>query len=249
MADPDVSKPKEPPKPVHIGGETLVDRILPHIKKITIGAVVLAVVISFFVSVRCLKERGQEKRTEKVASVLAVAQRPVAAPGATPDPKKDEFADETARAKAVLDEISKQDADPPGHAYRAGQLLSAGQIDNAIAEYRQGIDDKGILGVLAREGLGIALEAKAAAEKDAAARQKLYEEALGSYQTMQPDEKGPRHIYALYHQGRMQAALGKTAEAKTLFEKANDLITTGQHIGLRELRELLTRRLAALGAG
>lgn len=248
MADPDVSKPKEPPKPVHIGGETLVDRILPHIKKITIGAVVAAAVISFFVVVRCVKERGQEKETEKVASVLAVAQRPVAAPGATPDPKKDEFADAAARAKAVLDEISKQGTSPPGHAYRGGQLLNAGQIDDAIAEYRQGIDDKDILGVLAREGLGIALEAKAAAEKDAAARQKLYEEALASYKGMQPDEKGPRYIYALYHQGRMQAALGKTAEAKTLFEKANDLITAGQHIELRELRELLTRRLATLGA-
>ena len=37
---------------------------------------------------------------------------------------------------------------------------------------------------------------------------------------MQPDEKGPRHVYALYHQGRIQAALGKSAEAKALFEKA-----------------------------
>ena len=113
--------------------------------------------------------------------------------------------------------------------------------------YRLGSEDKGIQGVLAREGLGIALEAKAAAEKDAAARGKLLEEALASYQRMQPDEKGPRYIYAIYHQGRLQAALGKSAEAKTLFEKANELLAAG-HSELRELRELISKRLAALGA-
>ena len=47
-AKPDVSKPKEPPKPVQLGGESLLDRILPHIKKIAISTVILAVLISFF---------------------------------------------------------------------------------------------------------------------------------------------------------------------------------------------------------
>ncbi len=48
MADPDVSKPAEPPKPVHIGGESIADRILPHLKKIVIGVIVLAVILSIF---------------------------------------------------------------------------------------------------------------------------------------------------------------------------------------------------------
>jgi tetratricopeptide (TPR) repeat protein len=247
MADPDVSKPKEPPKPVHIGGESLADRILPHIKKIIAVLIVASVVITVIFVIRWWKHHGQEKETLELAEVFAVAQRPVAAPGATPDPKNPTFPDSKERAKAVLDEMSKRGADAPGHAYRAGLLLESGKIDEAIAEYREGIDDKGIQGVLAREGLGVALEAKAAAEKDAAARQKLYEEALAIYQRMQPDEKGPRYIYALYHQGRMQSALGKAAEAKTLFEKANELLATG-HTELRELRELLSKRLAALGA-
>ena len=100
--------------------------------------------------------------------------------------------------------------------------MQAGKLDEAIAEYKQGPDGKGLDGVLAREGLGIALETKAQAEKDAAARQKGLEEALAVFKTMQPDEKGPRHAYALYHQGRILALLGKNAEAKAAFEKAKD---------------------------
>lgn len=245
MADLDPSKPKTPPKPVFVGGESLADRILPHMKKIIIGVIVVAVVAGSIAGVRAWKHHGQEDRTEKLAHVFDVAQRPVAAPGATPDPKNPAFATAQERAKAVLDEMAKQKAKPPGHAYRGGVLFEAGDLDAAIAEYRRGLDAKGIEGVLAREGLGIALESKAAAEQDAAARGKLLEEALAIYQRMQPDKQGPRHVYALYHQGRVQAALGKTAEAKALFEQATELLAA---VPGHELRALLQSRLAALGA-
>lgn len=254
MADPDVKQPKEPPKPVQIGGESLVERILPHVKKILVGAIVIAVVATIIFAIRSWKHHGEEVGTEKLAQVFLVAQRPVASPGATPDPKdpkdpKDSpFTDSKERAKAVLDEMSKQGATPPGHAYRAGVLLQAGNVDEAIAAYKQGQDDKGVEGVLCREGLGLALEAKAAAEKDATARQKLLEEALASYARMQPDEAGPRRVYALYHLGRLQAALGKQVEAKASFEKANDLLAAPGQDPRHELRELLSKRLAALGA-
>jgi hypothetical protein len=101
--------------------------------------------------------------------------------------------------------------------------------------------------VLCREGIGIALEAKAAAEKDAAARNKLLEEALTAYQRMQPDEKGPRRAYALYHQGRIldERNLNRKAEAKAAYEKANELLTAEPR---HELKDLLQQRLAVLGA-
>jgi predicted negative regulator of RcsB-dependent stress response len=241
----DVSKPKEPPKPVHIGGDSIVDRILPHMKQIIIGLLILAVVVVIVLGVRWWKQRGEEQGTEKLADVLRLAQRPVALAEAKPDPKHPAFADPADRAKALLDEISKQGANPPGHSYRGALLLAAGDADKAIEEYKAGQGAEGLEGVLAREGLGMALEAKAAAEKDAAARDKLFQEALAVYQRMQPDEKGPRHVYALYHQGRLQAALGKAAEAKASFEKANELL---QGAPRHELRELLSKRLAALGA-
>lgn len=250
MAASDASKPKEPPKPVQIGGESLADRILPHLKKIIVVLLILAAITSVIFGFRACKHRGQVKNTGKLAQVLEVAQRPVTPPAPElpgmpkPEPKAGAFATSQERAKAVLEEMRKQDATAPS-AYRASVLLEAGELDAAIEEYKRGQDAEGMPGVLAREGLGAALEAKAAAEKDAAARGKLLEEALATYQRMQPDEKGPRHVYALYHQGRLQAGLGKTAEAKTLFEKASALLSTDPR---HELKELLQKRLAAMGA-
>lgn len=248
MADVDVSSPKEPPKPVRIGGESLADRILPHIKKIVVGVIVLAVVLSAFFGYRAYKQSQQEEETTKLAAVLELANRPIAPatglpdPAAPADPDVPTFKDPKERANTVLDEMAKQGTDAAGPAYRAGLLLDAGKVDEAIAEYRTGTDKAGLEGVLSREGLGIALEAKAAAEKDVAARQKLLEEALAAFTSMQPDAAGPRHGYALYHQGRVLQTLGKPAEAKARFEQAKEADASP------ELAALVEQRLASLGA-
>ena len=241
---PDVSKPKEPPKPVQIGGESLVDRILPHMKKIIVVALGASFAVTVIFGLRCWNQRGDEKETAKIAQVMRLAQRPVAFPGATPDPKNPAFTDAADRAKALLAEISKEGAKPPGHAYRGSVLLEAADVDKALEEYRAGQTDEGLEGVLCREGIGIALETKSLAEKDGAARNKLLEEAFATYQRMQPDEKGPRRAYALYHQGRIQAAQNKFAEARALFEKANELLAADPR---HELRNILQQRLGALG--
>jgi tetratricopeptide (TPR) repeat protein len=235
----DVSKPKEPPKPVHIGGESLADRIIPHLKKIIVSIIVIAVILSIVFGIRAWKQSKQADETAKIAKVLQLAQRKVAPPGTPDDQKKDMFADPKARASAVLDEIAKQGTDL-GSAFRGGLLLDAGKVDEAITEYRKGATAEGIDGVLAREGLGIALETKALAEKDAGARQKLLEEALAEFTKMQPEKTGPRRAYALYHQGRIQQVLGKTTEAKALFEQAKEEST--------EIGPLIEKRLASLGA-
>jgi tetratricopeptide (TPR) repeat protein len=245
MADKDETElPAGSPKPVHIGGESLADRILPHIKKILVTFVLAAVVISAFLVFRWRKQVGQERETEKLAEVLSLARRPVGAdmpviPGAPAQKSEPKFATAKERAEAVLAEMAKQGADG-NVAWRASLLLDAGKLDEAIAEYRKGQTAVGIDGVLAREGLGIALETKALAEKDPGARQKLLEEALSVFTTMQPDAAGVRHVYALYHQGRLQLTLGKTAEAKALLEKAKELGSS------TDLAELIERRLAQI---
>jgi tetratricopeptide (TPR) repeat protein len=245
MAAPDAPKPKTPPTPVHIGGETIVDRLLPHLKKIIVGALAIAAIATIIFGIRWWKHRGQEQATEQLAAALEVAQRPIAEPGAKPDPKRPAFASPAERAAAVLDALSKSGAAAPGRAYRGALLIEAGKIDEAITELRAGIAAPGIDGALAREALGTALETKALAAKDAAAREPLLKEALGVFQSMQPDPKGARHAYALYHQGRLRAQLGEAAEAKKLFEQANQLIEADRgHV----LRELISKRLAALGA-
>jgi tetratricopeptide (TPR) repeat protein len=253
MAEKDAAKPApskpaatpaEPPKAVHIGGESFVDRILPHLKKIIIGVVALIVILSVIFTVRWYQERKQVAATERLDRVLEVAQEPIRGKDDKPDPKTPSFASSKERAAAVLDAMVKQGAETASAAFRGAQLLDAGKLDDAIAEYRKGAADKTIEGVLCREGLGLALEAKAAADKDPAGSQKGFEEALAAFAAMQPDEAGPRRVYALYHQGRMQLLLGKRAEAKALFEKAKAANKDADH----EIADLIDKRLAGLGA-
>lgn len=243
MAEKDVSTPAEPPKPVHIGGESLLDRLLPHMKQIIIAIAVLSVVLVVIFMIRYFQERGQVAATGKLDQILEVAREPIRGKDEKPDPQKPSFGDTKERGGAVLAEVAKQGTNVTGHAFRAGQLMDAGKVDDAIAEYRQGVGDKTIEGVLCREGLGLALEAKAMVEKDTAARQKGLEEALAAFAAMQPDEAGLRHAYALYHQGRIQQLTGKRAEAKALFEKTKAAVKNDH-----DLADLVEKRLAALGA-
>jgi predicted negative regulator of RcsB-dependent stress response len=231
------------PTPVQLGGESILDRLVPHMKKIAIALGVVAVVLTIFFTIRHFKESGREKETAKLARVIEVSERQVRPAGIEPDPnsKAPTFASNKERAQAVLDAMTKEGV-TMGGAYRASMLVQAGKLDEAITEYRKHQGGKTLDAVLAREGLGIALETKATQEKDAAARQKGLEEALAVFTSMQPDEKGARYAYALYHQGRILALLGKTADAKAKFEKAKELAPGSA------LASLIDERLAGLGA-
>jgi hypothetical protein len=236
------AKPGFDPKPVQLGGESLIDRLIPYMKQIVIGILIIAAVLTAIFLVKYFKERGRQKETAKLVRVLEISQQEVRPAGMPADDKAKEptHASNKERALATLAALEKQGAKATG-TYRASLLVQAGQLDDAIAEYRKHTTGKTLDAVLAREGLGIALEMKAEAEKDAAPRQKGLEEALAAFQAMQPDEKGPRYAYALYHQGRILAMLGKTAEAKTQLEKAKEL---GKET---KLPSLIDEQLAGLG--
>jgi hypothetical protein len=238
----DASKKFEPPKPVQLGGESLLDRVLPHVKKIATATVILAVLISFFFGYKACQRNQAVKETEKVTAVLGVAQRPVLPPGMPPDPQNPAFASDKERSEKVLEEMAKQDTDKTGPAFHASMLIDAGKLDEAIGVYRTCDSGTTIENVLCREGLGIALETKAVGEKDVAARQKLLEESLDAFLRMQPLDDGPRRAYALYHQGRINLIMGKKAEAKTLLEKVKGMSPP------KELADLIERRLATIGA-
>jgi hypothetical protein len=240
----DPSKPREAPKPVQIGGESLLDRVVPHIKKILTATVILSVLVTIFFGYKACKRRGETEQTEKISAVLEVANRPVKIPGFPTQPGTPTFETDKDRADKVLDEMTKQGTDTPSTAFRASMLMDAGKLDEAIALYRSCQQGQTIENVLCREGLGIALETKGLAEKDKAASQKLLEEALDAFLRMQPAEDGPRRAYALYHQGRIQAHFSKFAEAKALFEKVKAMTPPAP----RELLDLVDRRLATLGA-
>ncbi|MBV8760497.1 MAG: hypothetical protein JO257_24610 [Deltaproteobacteria bacterium] len=231
------------PKPVQLGGESLLDRLLPHVKKIMWSLVAVSAVLAVYFTVRHFQDRKKEKETEKLQAVLDVAAHQVRSPNEPADPKSKDvtYASEKERADAILDALAKANTDAAGPTYKASLLLQAGKIDEAITEYRRGQGKTGLDGVLAREGLGIALEMKAEAEKDPAARQKGLDDALAAFRAMQPDATGPRYAFALYHQGRILGILGKTDEAKQTLEKAKD---AGKGT---EVVELADQRIASLG--
>jgi tetratricopeptide (TPR) repeat protein len=243
----DASKPGFDPKPVQLGGESIVDRLMPYRKKIGIAILLGLAVWAAIAVVFWLRNSKREKNTGKIVAVVDVAQREVRTGAPEPDPANPAasaaptFASNKERADAVLDAIVKKGANV-SPTYKASLLMQAGKVDEAIAEYRKYTTGRTLDNVLAREGLGIALETKAEKEKDAAARQKGLEEALSTFQTMQPDAQGPRRAYSLYHQGRILGLLGKTAEAKAALEKAKELGGPGQ------LADMIEERLATLGA-
>jgi tetratricopeptide (TPR) repeat protein len=255
-------------KPVQIGGESLVDRLLPHMKKIIVGLLIVIAIVGVVMLVTWFKDRKHGNETEKLAAVLDVGKQPIRPAGAAAepvDPKKPPppgFADGKERANAILDALTKQGTDAAGPTYRAAVLVQAGKLDDAIAEYRKAQSLTGLDGVLAREGLGIALEMKASQDKDATARQKGLEDALATFTSMQPDAAGPRRAYALYHQGRILELLGKRDDARARFEQVKELgnvsktdrelneIAPGGHPEAldEELARLVDERLASLGA-
>jgi hypothetical protein len=235
------------PKPVQLGGESIVDRLLPHMKKIVIAILVVAAVLTVIFTVRHFKERGRQKETAKLAKVLELGQREVRAPSPTPDPTPSPdptFGSHKERALAVLSAMEKEGAKGSG-VMRAALLVQAGQLDDAITEYKKHSKGKSLDAVLAREGQGIALEMKAEQAKDAASRQKGLEEALAAFKEMQQDEKGPRYAYALYHQGRLLGPmlLNRPAEAKAMLEKAKQASAEDE-----KLSAMIEERLASLGA-
>jgi tetratricopeptide (TPR) repeat protein len=240
---PATAKPGFDPKPVQVGGEGLLERLLPHLKKIIVGIVVIVVVYGVYAAVVGVQDSHKEKDTAKVQAVLDVASHPVRSPGEPADPKSREitYASNTERANAVLEALAKAGTDAAGPTYKASMLLQVGKIDEAITEYKRAQGKTGLDGVLAREGLGIAQEMKAENEKDPAARQKGLEDALATFKSMQPDAGGPRYAFALYHQGRILAIMQKVDEAKTVLEKAKEV---GKGT---EVVELADQRIASLG--
>jgi hypothetical protein len=229
-------------KPVHIGGESFADRVLPHMKKIMVVVGVIIAILVVVFTARWISERGRAKETAKLATTLAVGAEPVRGPGEEAKAGEKSYASSKERAAAVLDSLSKHASELSEDNFRGATAFQAEQYDAAIASFRKGVAGAGIEGVLAREGLTLSLEAKATAEKDAAAKQKGLEEALAAARTIQPDANGARRAYALYHEARLLVLLGKNAEAKTLFEKVK---TLGDGT---ELSSLAEARLAALEA-
>lgn len=161
----------------------------------------------------------------------------------------DTFPSHQARADAVLVPLetlrSEYDSTATARAARlfhAAALYDAGRFQDAIAMYQEILADEPmpVIAATAREGLGYAQEALALANEDQAARQAGLETALATFRQIQPSEEGPRREYALYHEARILAALGKREEATGLLKKAIEIAPESP------LRNDIRQRLAQL---
>jgi tetratricopeptide (TPR) repeat protein len=254
-----VSKPKataeEPaaplvnPAPVYVGGESLADRLMPHVKKILIGVGVLAVVVSVFFTIRYYARKKAETATDAVVLAVTEQRRRVEAPPETApveppvEAAEQTYASRQERAEAALSALSKAKGAPrEGVALlEADDQLEAGHLDEAENTYRKLSGKAGLEGALAREGLGFVAEARAqGSEGDKAG---ALQQALEAFRAVQTDDAGPRREYALYHEARVLAQLDKKDEARTAFEAALD---KAKEVGDPVLEQLIDARLTQL---
>jgi tetratricopeptide (TPR) repeat protein len=159
------------------------------------------------------------------------------------------FPSHQARADAVLvplttlrEEHGSSSTARSARLFHAAALYDAGRFQDAIAMYQEILADESMptLASTAREGLGYAQEALAVANEDQAARQAGLEAALATFRQIQPNEEGPRREYALYHEARILATLGKREEAAAALKKAIELAPESP------LRNDIRQRLAQL---
>ncbi len=223
------------PKPVNVGGESLVERIVPHVKKIVLVIVGVSVVVSIFFTYRWWTHRKSVKATTALAQAIGAAQlrieppaedgaAPAPEPGPDDPPKPVTYPSAAARAEEVLGKLAKTEGSPRDGAalLEAAMLFDAGRLDDAERRYRSLAGRRGIEGAAARESLGFIAEARADAATDPAERTRQLEAALTAFRAMQPDDAGLRRAWALYHEGRLLAALGKRDEARVALQAALD---------------------------
>ena len=230
---------------VHVGEESILERLVPHMKKIGLALVAVGAILAVFFTWRYFKHQAAEKATNQLAQALELGSRPVVPEGMPAfgqDPELPTFKTEAERANAALSALAKSDLRGVASLYEAHLLIAAGKLDEALAHYRKLSTAKGVDGAVAREGVGVVLETQAAAAKDPSQRQKLLEDALAAFRAVQTDDKGPRRDFALFHEARVLEALGKPTEAVASLKKALEVAPSSS------LRGSIETRLSALGA-
>lgn len=209
------------PAPVHIGGESLLDRLLPHVRTLAkVAAALGALLIAFFLY-QAWSDGRKEAATAKTLDVLDVLARP-----ASPTAGADGFASSSERAKAAMAKGAPDLLSP----IAVGRLaLDAGNFDAAETAFRKIASSTD-----GKRGLGAVAEARYWAATDAAEKTKHLDAALAAYRSAGVD--------ATYDEGRILALKGQVSEARAALEKA--LVSTTDDAQ----RRFIEARLAQLPA-
>lgn len=249
------------------GVQRVARRLQPYAKRIAITAAVVTLGVLALTVWGWLKDRKATAGTEMYVAATDIMNREIEvadapdpdAPPDVPTPDTEEpgekpitYASLAEQAEAELKAVAELSSEYGGTSaadqaepLKARALLDLDRYDEAAAVYRayEGKAPTELLRVLAREGVGYSLEAKALAQTDAAAQQAGLKEALEAFQKMQPNETGLRRKHALYHEARIHAILGDHGKALELYKKILEVEPPA------DLEETVNARIATLEAG
>jgi hypothetical protein len=221
----------------------IIEAVRPHAKAIAIVSIGVVLIVAGLSIWTGLERRKAGNATKAFTDVVAKLNAPVEEAGPQldlSDPSNPQLAAKKAdyktfadRDQAALDEVSKLEGAYKGKVatdariVQAGLLYDAGKYDEAIAAYKDFLtaSPPPELGARAREGIGYALEAKALAQTDAAARNAGLDEAQRAFAQIEADEKGPFMGLALYHRARIAQLKGDKAGAVSLYKQAAEKLT------------------------
>ncbi len=240
------------------GVNSFLGKLKPFAKQLVIGAIVLLVFVTGAVLYSMHKQGKEADATTLFNKAVAVYDEPVMSEEdrqllATlnlPDMPEKVHPSIKARAEAALVHLDKMRSEFDGtdtvesaRMFYAAVLYDAERFDDAVAMY-QAVAKSGPAAQrpLAREGIGYALEAKALANEDAAARQQGLEAALDAFGKVQPKADGKYRDYTMYHQARVLQSLGRIKEAVDLYNQLLETLPTTL------LRTEVNDRLAVLEA-
>lgn len=213
------------------------EKLKPHTRKLVAAGVAVAVLIGALSLWQWWDRRREGKASLALREAMATADAPILPegqplpelpPGMTPPVTYKSAKDRGEATLAALDKLDRSfggsKVAKQARLVRAGVLYDLGRWDDAAAEYKKflGSTSDPVLKLVAREGLGYALEAKALAQTDASARNAGLDAALAEYKQLQPDEKGLYRDMALYHQARVLQLKGDKAGAVALYKQIVD---------------------------
>jgi hypothetical protein len=236
---------------------SLSDTLQPHIKKIVMVACVGIAALGAWEFMKWRHDNKAQSATTAYVSAIKIVEAQIVAEG-EPDPAEDSpvpvltYKTEEERRNAGLQALSGVSSKHSGIKLskltgprEAKLLLLAGKFDEALAAYQKFAtsDAPEPMRMVALEGVGYSLEAKAMSNEDPAARQAGLEAALRAFTELQPSDGGPMRDYSLYHQGRTLVALGKPDEG---IAKYQQLLT---ELPDSELTAVVEGRLESLTGG
>jgi hypothetical protein len=230
------------------------EKLKPYAWRIAVVAVVVAIGLVSFATYRWWQNRKATRATNLFVEAMEIGGRPVMAEpvddpaGAEPEPS---FATVALRNEAQLAALSRLSSSygstgvgRQSRLLEAALLLQLGKHDEAIRAFQAYLGRSGpeILTLIAREGIGYALEAKALAQTDAKAQAAGLREAIAAFQKIQPKADGLYHDYALFHEARILATMEEREQAIAIYNRILDLEPPSP------LNDRVNQRLALLKA-